>query len=58
MYKKQRHYAAGLNKQVIFKHFNNMDCKKESIQAILGSIQIPFLQQTQQAEILQKRRNN
>ena len=30
MYKKQRNYVAGLNKQAKFKYFNNLDCKKDA----------------------------
>ena len=30
MYKKQRNYVVGLNKQAKFKYFNNLDCKKDA----------------------------
>ena len=30
MYKKQRNYVAGLNKQAKFNYFNNLDCKKDT----------------------------
>ena len=30
MYKKQRSYVVGLNKQAKFKYFNNLDCKKDA----------------------------
>ena len=30
MYKKQRNYVVGLNKQSKFKYFNNLDCKKDA----------------------------
>ena len=30
MYKKQRNYVVGLNKQTKFKYFNNLDCKKDT----------------------------
>ena len=30
MYKNQRNYVAGLNKQAKFKYFNNLDCKKDA----------------------------
>ena len=30
MYKKQRNYVVGLNKQAKFRHFNNLDCKKDA----------------------------
>ena len=31
MYKKQRKYVAGLNKQAKFKYFDNLDCKKDKL---------------------------
>ena len=30
MYKKQRNYVAGLNKQAKCQYFNNLDCKKDA----------------------------
>ena len=30
MYKKQRTYAVGLNKQAKFKYFSSLDCKKDA----------------------------
>ena len=30
MYKKQRNYVVGLNKQAKSKYFNNVDCKKDT----------------------------
>ena len=30
MYKKQRNYVAGLNKQAKFNYFNKLDCKKDT----------------------------
>ena len=30
MYKKQRNYVVGLNKQSKFKYFNNLDCKQDA----------------------------
>ena len=30
MYKKQRNYVVGFNKQAKFEYFNNLDCKKDT----------------------------
>ena len=30
MYKQQRHYVVGLNKEVKFIYFNNLNCKKDA----------------------------
>ena len=30
MYKKQRNYFVGLNKQAKFRYFNNLDCKRDA----------------------------
>ena len=30
MYKRQRNYFVGLNKQAKFRYFNNLDCKRDA----------------------------